>query len=66
MEQELENRNIKKLGHREKKGSRNERIIRQLCNQSQWNNIHITGVSKEEEEKRRKCSFEEILKTFPV
>ena len=34
---------------REKRISRNERILRELCDQSKWNNIHIIGVPKEEE-----------------
>ena len=34
---------------REKRVSRNERILRELCDQSKWNNIHIIGVTEEEE-----------------
>ena len=43
---------------REKKIPRNERILRELCEQSKQNNILIIGVSEEEEEERkrdRKC-----------
>ena len=36
---------------RDKKISRNERILRELCDQSKWNNIHILGVQEEEEKK---------------
>ena len=43
---------------REKRISRNERILREMCDQSKWNNIHITGVVEEEEEKNGwKVSF---------
>ena len=37
---------------RDKRISRNERILRELCDQSKWNNIHIIEVP--EEEKREK------------
>ena len=41
---------------RDKRISRNERILRELCDQSKWNNICIIGVPEEEERKRdRKC-----------
>ena len=42
---------------REKRISRNERILRELCDQSKWNNIRIIGVPEEEEERKRdrKC-----------
>ena len=42
---------------REKRISKNDRILRELCDQSKWNNIHITGVLEEEEERKRdrKC-----------
>ena len=42
---------------REKRISKNERILRELCDQPKWNNICITRVPEEEErEKRdRKC-----------
>ena len=33
---------------REKRISKNERILRELCDQSKWNNICITGVPEEE------------------
>ena len=42
---------------RDKRISRSERILRELCDQSKWNNIRITGVPEEEEERKRdrKC-----------
>ena len=41
---------------RGKRISRKERILRELCDQSKWNNIHIIGVTEEEErEKRKEC-----------
>ena len=33
----------------DKRISRNERILRELSDQSKWNNIHIIGVPEEEE-----------------
>ena len=33
----------------EKRISKNERILRELCDQSKWNNIHIIGIPEEEE-----------------
>ena len=36
---------------RAKRISRNERILRELCDQSKWNNICIIGVPEEEREK---------------
>ena len=52
---------------REKRISRNKRIIRQLCDQSKWNNIHIIGIPEEEEkEKGRESVFEEVVaENFP-
>ena len=48
--------------HREKSISRNERIIRQLCDQSKWNNIRIIGVPEEEEGGERiESVFEEVM-----
>ena len=38
---------------RDKWISRNERILRELCDQSKCNNICIIGVSEEEEERKR-------------
>ena len=47
---------------RDKRISRNERILRELCDQSKWNNIHIIGVPEEEErEKEIESVFEEII-----
>ena len=42
---------------RDKRICKNERILREHCDQSKWNNIHITGVLEEEEERKRerKC-----------
>ena len=41
---------------RDKRIFRNERILRELCDQSKQNNICIIGVPEEEERKRdRKC-----------
>ena len=42
---------------RDKRISRNERILRELCDQSKRNNIRIIGVTEEEEERKRdrKC-----------
>ena len=37
---------------REKRISKNERILRELCHQSKWNNIHIIGIPEEEERER--------------
>ena len=42
---------------RDKRISRNEKILRELCDQLKWNNICIIGVPGEEEERKgdRKC-----------
>ena len=37
---------------REKRISRSERILRELCDQSKRNDIHIIGVPEEEEERK--------------
>ena len=37
---------------RDIKISRNKRILRELCDQTKQNNIHIKGVPEEEEEER--------------
>ena len=52
---------------RDKRISRNERILRELCDQYKQNNIHITGVLEEEErEKGIKSIFEEVIaENFP-
>ena len=43
-------------GERQKRISRNERILRELYDQSKWNNIPLIGEPEEEREKRdRKC-----------
>ena len=36
---------------REKKISKNERTLRELCEQTKWNNIRIIGVPEQEERK---------------
>ena len=38
---------------RDKRISRNERILRELCDQSKRNSIHIIGVPEEEEERKK-------------
>ena len=51
---------------RDKGISRNERILRELCDQSKRNNIRIIGVPEEEREKGIKSVFEEIIaENFP-
>ena len=37
---------------REKRISKNERILRELCDQSKQNNIHIIGIPEEEEKEK--------------
>ena len=47
---------------REKRISKNERILRELCYQSKLNNIHIIGVPEEEErEKGIERVIEEVI-----
>ena len=47
---------------RDKRISRNERILRELCDQSKRNNIHIIGVpEKEERENVVESAIEEII-----
>ena len=52
---------------RDKRISRNERILRELCDQLKQNNIRIIGVPEEEErEKGIESVFEEIIaENFP-
>ena len=52
---------------RDKRISRNERILRELCDQSKQNNIRLIGVLEEEErEKGIENVFEEIIaENFP-
>ena len=51
---------------RDKRISRNERILRELCDQSKRNNIRIIKVPGEEREKRIESVFEEIIaENFP-
>ena len=62
MEQKSENRNTEKPRQRDKRISRNERILRELCDQSKWNNIHIIGVPEEgEREKGIESVFKEVI-----
>ena len=42
---------------REKRISKNERILRELCDRSKWNNICIIGVPEEEEREKEKVSL---------
>ena len=42
---------------REKRISKNERILRELCDQSKQNNIHIIGIPEEGERKGWKVSL---------
>ena len=52
---------------RVKRTSKNERILRELCDQSKRNNIRITGIPEvEEREKGRESVFEEVIaENFP-
>ena len=52
---------------REKRISKNERILKELCEQSKWNNIRIIGVPEEEvREKGIESVFEEVIaENFP-
>ena len=45
---------IEAEAQREKSISKNERMLRELCDQSKWNNICIIGIPEEEEERERK------------
>ena len=47
---------------REKRISKNERILRELCDESKWKNIHIIEVPEEEErEKGIESVIEEVI-----
>ena len=52
---------------REKRICKTERILRELCDQSKWNNIRIIGIQEEEErEKGTESVFEEVVaENFP-
>ena len=52
---------------REKRITENERILRKLCDQSKQNNIHIIGITEEEERgKGIESAFEEVTaENFP-
>ena len=57
-----EQKRIEADAKRDKRISRNETILRELCDQSKKNNIHIIGVPEEEErEKGIESVFEEII-----
>ena len=62
-----EQERIKADIQRDKRISRNETILRELCDQSKRNNICIIGVPEEEErEKGIESVFEEIIaENFP-
>ena len=62
-----EQEHIEADAERDKRISRNETILRELCDQSKRNNICIIGVSEEEErEKGIESVFEEIIaENFP-
>ena len=47
--------------NRDRRISRNERVIRELCGQTTWNNIHIIGIPEEERDKGIESLFEEII-----
>ena len=55
------------MKHREEMISKNERILRELCEQSKQNNIRIIGIPEEEEkEKGIESVFEEVVaENFP-
>ena len=42
----------KAKAERDKRISRNKRILKELCDQSKWNNIHIIGYQKKKREKK--------------
>ena len=52
---------------REKSISKNERILRELCDQSKWNNSHMIGIPEEwEREKGLESVIEEVIaEKFP-
>ena len=54
-------------GQREKRISKNERILREMCDQTKQNNICIIGVPEEEErEKGIESVIEEVIaENFP-
>ena len=52
---------------REKRISKNERILRELCDQSKQNNIRIIGKPEEEDRKGIENVFEEVVaENFPI
>ena len=57
---EIREQEYKAEAQREKRICKNERILRELCDQSKWSNIHIIGIPEEEEERERdkKCLSE--------
>ena len=57
---------LKWIGEREKKITKNECRLTELSTTIKQNNIHIIGTPEEEKEKRAKNLFEEIIaKNFP-
>ena len=67
MEQKSEQELREAEAERDKRISTNEKILRELYDQSKWNNIHVRGVPEEEErEKGKESFFEEIIaEKFP-
>ena len=53
-------RNTKKLRSREKRVCRNERILREMCDHTKQNNIHIMGHQKRT--KKREKGMESALR----
>ena len=47
--------------------SRNERILRELCDQSKWNNICIIGIPEEEDREKgiQSVCEEAVAENFP-
>ena len=67
MEQKLREEEYKEAeAQREKRISKNERILRELCGQTKWDHILIIGVPEEEREKELESVFEEVIaENFP-
>ena len=56
-EKEIGEEEYKEAEAQKKRIFRNERILRELCDQSKWNNIRIIGVTEEEEREKGKVSL---------
>ena len=56
-----EQERIEADAERDKRISRNETILRELCDQLKTNNIRIIGVPEEEREKEVESVFEEVI-----